>query len=48
MANDGVKNPTGCKFSQSVSEQDLTEVIEVLICTEKSKNIIEGVSIWEQ
>ena len=48
MANDGVSKPQTCKFSQVVKEQDLKEIIEVIPCSKKAKESIEGVSIWEQ
>ena len=48
VANDGVKNPENCKFSQVVIEQDLKQIIEVLPCTEASKQCIEEVEIWEK
>jgi len=48
MANEGVKKPENCKFSQVVSEQDLKEIIEILPCSKKAKESIEGVKIWEK
>ena len=48
MANEGVNKPENCKFSQIVKEQDLKEIIEVLPCSKKAKESIEGVSIWEK
>lgn len=47
MANEGVKKPDECKFAQVVSEVDLKEIIEVIPCSKKAKEIIEGVSVWE-
>lgn len=48
LANDGVKFPKECKFAQPVAEVDLKEIIEVIPCTTKAKENIEGVPIWEQ
>ena len=48
MANDGVKKPENCKFSQVNAEVDLKEIIEVIPCSAVAKKIIEGVKVWEQ
>ena len=48
MANDGVKKPSNCKFSQVNAEVDLKEIIEVIPCSAVAKKIIEGVSVWQQ
>ena len=48
LANEGVKSPDKCKFAQIVPEIDLKEIIEVIPCTTKAKQIIEGVVIWEK
>lgn len=47
MAVDGVSKPDECKFSRVVPEIILTEAIEIIPCTEKAKNIIEGVKVHE-
>ena len=47
MAVDGVSKPDECKFSCVVPEITLTEAIEIIPCTEKAKNIIEGVKTYE-
>ena len=47
MANDGVKTPDACKFAQIVPESDLKEIIEIIPCTEKAKEIILNVKVWE-
>ena len=46
MALEGVKKPKNCKFTM-VADHDLTEIIEVLPCTEAAKKSIEGVEIWK-
>lgn len=43
----GVKNPSQCKFPAEVSEVILTEVIEILPCTEEAEKSIKGVPVWE-
>lgn len=48
LAMEGVSDPENCKFPCEVSSIDLTEVIEVLDCTEKSKNSIADVKIWKE
>lgn len=48
LANEGVKSPENCKFAQEVPEIDLKEIIEVLPCTPKAKDIIQGVDIWQK
>lgn len=47
MATDGVSKPQNCKFPCEVDSVDLTEVIEVLDCTEKARLSIAGVKIWQ-
>jgi hypothetical protein len=46
LALNGVKYPTECKFTAPVDEE-VTEVIEVLEVTEKAKQSIALVKIWE-
>jgi len=48
LANEGVKKPEDCKFAQQVLETDLTEVIEVIPCSTKAKEIIQGVEVWQK
>ena len=47
MAMEGVSKPKNCKFPCEVSSLDVTEVIEVLQCTEKARLSIKGVKIWQ-
>ena len=47
MANEGVKKPDNCKFSQVVDRTELLQVIEIIDVTEKAKKIIEGVKVWQ-
>jgi hypothetical protein len=47
LSQDGVSKPDKCKFPAEVPEVYLTEVIEVLPCTEKARLSIAGVSVWK-
>ena len=47
MANDGVKNPNDCKFTQEVSQIKLKGVIAILECTDEAKDNLSSVNIWE-
>jgi hypothetical protein len=47
LAVDGTSNPNGCKFPAEVEEVLLTEVIEIIPCTEKAKVSIKGVKKWK-
>jgi len=46
LSEDGTSNPSDCKFPKEVSEIKLTEVVEVLPCTEKAQKSIAEVAIW--
>jgi hypothetical protein len=46
MSVEGTSNPSGCKFPCKVPECYLTEIIEVIPCSAKSKASIEGVNVW--
>ena len=48
LAMEGTKKPENCKFPCAVNRVELLEAIEILDCTEKAKNIIEGVRVWEK
>jgi hypothetical protein len=48
IANDGVKCPTECKFTQTVQQRALTGVIEILPCTDVAQKCILEVPVWEQ
>lgn len=48
LAVDGVSKPKNCKFPVEVPRVELTNVIEVIPCTETAKNSIAEVSIWKQ
>jgi len=46
LAMEGVKCPYNCKFPCSVEEVILTEVIEILLCSDKAIASINAVPIW--
>ena len=48
LAQEGTSKPDGCKFPCAVNKVVLTEVIELLSCTEAAQASIEGVKIWRQ
>lgn len=48
LSIDGTSKPNTCKFPIEVSEVFLTDVIEILPCTEKAKLSIASVKIWQQ
>lgn len=47
MAKKGVKRPENCKFTVTVSEIEVDNVVQVLPCTEEAIKSIEGVKSWE-
>lgn len=46
LASEGVKNPSDCKFTVTVSEIVISRVCEILPTTEIAQQIIEGVEEW--
>ena len=47
LANDGVKSPRACKFTQVVESMQIAGVIEVLPCTDAAIKCIEEVAVWQ-
>ena len=47
LAMEGVSKPQNCKFPCEVDTIDLTEVIEIIDCTEKARLSIKGVKEWK-
>lgn len=47
LAVDGVTNPEECKFTRYVPEITLLGVIEIIPCTDKAIESIEGVKEWK-
>lgn len=48
LAVDGTSKPKECKFPVSMPEVCLTEVLEIIKCTETSVASINSVSVWKQ
>ena len=48
LAVDGTSAPANCKFTVAVKERVLTQVIEIIPCTEKARKSILSVSIWKK
>ena len=48
MAVNGTSKPKGCKFTVTVPEMTVLGVIEIIPCTEKAINSIEGVAEWRR
>ena len=47
LANDGVKEPDDCKFSQVAKEILLLDAIEIIPCTENAERSLKAVRVWE-
>ena len=48
LSVDGTKDPENCKFPCAVDEILLTEAIEIIPCTDKSRESIASVPVWGQ
>ena len=46
LAENGAKNTNDCKFSNQVNSIILTEICEIVPCSDKAIEIIEGVAEW--
>lgn len=42
----GTSKPTLCKITVEVSEMEITGVIQIIPCTEKSQKCLEAVKVW--
>lgn len=47
LAVHGTAKPQNCKFPEEVENVELLQAIEILECTEKSKESIAKVAIWK-
>lgn len=47
LAVDGTSKPQNCKFPVEVPKVELMECIEILDVTEKAKESIKNVPVWE-
>lgn len=48
LAEEGVSDPDNCMFPCEVSRIELLQAIEIIDCTNKAKNSIKAVKIWEK
>lgn len=48
IALEGVKRPENCKFTVTVPSIIITDVIEIILCTDKAIKNIEEVSVWKR
>lgn len=51
IAKDGVSNPSSCKFSVQLGDEDIStihNVVEVHPVSEKALNILNQVSVWKR
>lgn len=48
LAVDGTSQPEKCKFPVAVANVELLQAIEILDCTPKAMNSIQGVPVWKQ
>ena len=48
LAMEGVKDPDNCMFPCEVDSINLLEAIEIIDCTDKAKESIKKVKIWEK
>jgi uncharacterized protein YbjT (DUF2867 family) len=46
LAVHGTSKPKGCKFPVAVPGITLTEVIEIIECTDEARKSIEAVPVW--
>ena len=46
LAAEGTSKPRNCKFTVTVSSITILDAIEILPCTVKAKESIEGVAVW--
>jgi len=48
LAMEGTNDPNNCKFPCEVDRVELTEAVEILDCTEKARQSIKDVIVWEK
>lgn len=46
LAAEGTNKPRNCKFTVTVSSIIILDTIEILPCTTKAKESIQGVAVW--
>ena len=48
LAVDGTTKPNNCKFTVTVEEVIIMDVIEINLCTDKAIKSIDGVDVWKK
>ena len=48
LAMEGVKAPENCKFTVTIPQMTVTQVIEIIPCTEQAVASIGGVKEWKR
>lgn len=48
LATDGTTEPEDCKFTVTVDEITILDAIEIIPCTERAADSIEGVKVWKR
>lgn len=48
LATEGTKNPSCCKFTVTVPEHNIMDVIEIIPCSKGAVNSIEDVPTWKK
>lgn len=48
LAMEGTSKPDDCKFPVAVDKVILTEVIEIIPISDKARQSIQGVEVWEE
>lgn len=48
LAVDGTVRPDECKFTMVVDRIIITDVIEIILCTDKAVRSIEDVAVWKR
>lgn len=46
LATEGVTRPGNCKFTVTVKEMTILDVIEIIPCTKKAEESIDSVAVW--
>lgn len=47
LATEGTKKPNNCKFTVTVPEHNIMQVIEIIPCSEEAIKSIEAVKVWK-
>lgn len=47
IALNGVKRPQSCKFTVTIDNIEILDIIEILECTKEAEISIKGVKIWK-